>query len=229
MFRISLAAALLFAVLLAACGGAVAPGSPSPSDVPSPAPSQPVVSPAPTDAPPVGSPSPVVTPPPASPAPSQPAPELTAAERHLLAGIRRAAVDCEPVRSGLPLGTIAGIDCASTDPAVARIGFYLFEDDATMLDAYLARMAEEGIELESGSCVDGEGEHAYVPGEGLIAWRHGCFVNDSGYANYRATLPGAHVYLGILGRTADPRPLEDLAWLGNQDTPGNPTLWIDPS
>lgn len=226
MSRISLSTALIVAFLVVACGGA-GPSVPTPTDPPA----QPSPSVAPSDPPasPVPSPSPIVSPAPASPAPSQPVVVLTAAERHLLAGVRRAAIDCDPVRSGLPVGAIGGIDCASADPAAARIGFYLFDDDATMLDAYLARMADEGIELESGSCVDGEGEQAYVPGEGLNAWRHGCFVNDAGFANYRATLPGAHVYLGILGRTADARPLEDLAWLGNQDTPGSPTLWIDPS
>jgi hypothetical protein len=57
--------------------------------------------------------------------------------------------------------------------------------------------------------------------------RAGCFVNDAGFANYRATLP-ARVYIGILGRSADMAALEDWAWIGSQDTPGSPTLWIEP-
>jgi hypothetical protein len=36
------------------------------------------------------------------------------------------------------------------------------------------------------------------------------------------------VSIGIRGRSDDMRALEDFAWLGNQDTPGNPTLWGPP-
>jgi hypothetical protein len=39
------------------------------------------------------------------------------------------------------------------------------------------------------------------------------------------TLPGPHVYVGLLGRTADMRSLGDWAWFGNEDVPGYPTLW----
>jgi len=74
----------------------------------------------------------------------------------------------------------------SPDRAVARIGYYLFANDDDMLAAYLWRMTAEGVELDSGSCYDGEGEHAYTPGEGLVLDRNGCFLNDEGYANYRA-------------------------------------------
>jgi hypothetical protein len=107
------------------------------------------------------------------------------------------------------------------------MGYYLFESDADMLDAYLARMATEGVGLESGGCLSGEGENSYIPwaDDGIAPYRHGCFVNDEGYGNYRATLPGFHVYVGLLGRTADARSLEEWAWIGNADTPGNPTLW----
>jgi hypothetical protein len=152
----------------------------------------------------------------------------TADEQALIDGILRGAEDCRPVRDGLPTGAIAGIECASGDPTVARVGFYRFADDDTMLAAYLARMAEEGIGLESGGCVDGEGEGSYVPYEGQSPWRHGCFINDMGFANYRATLPGAHVYVGILGRTDDMAALETFSFLGSQDVPGNPTLWAEP-
>jgi hypothetical protein len=103
----------------------------------------------------------------------------------------------------------------------------LFASDEDLLDAYFARMDAEGIELDSGACSDGEGEAPYIPGEEEIAYRHACFVNDEGYANYRATVPG-RVYVGLLGRTADARVLEDFAWRGNQDVPGFPTLWAGP-
>ena len=148
-------------------------------------------------------------------------------------GVERGAEDCQPAGGSdeLPRDAIAGIECASSDPAVARIGFYLFANDADMLDAYLLRMNAEGVALDSGICREGEREGAYIPweGEAIAPYRTGCFMNDDGYANYRATLPGAHVYIGILGRGADMVALEDFAWVGSQDTPGFPTLWIDPS
>ena len=189
-----------------------APASPSP--VPSePAPASPSAGPsaAPSDAP--------------SEAPAA----ISDEEQYLIDGVLRSALDCQPVRDALPTGAIAGIECAADDPAVARVGFYLFEDDDTMLAAYLARMAEEGIALESGGCVDGEGEGGYVPDEGQSPYRHGCFINDEGFANYRATLPGAHVYIGILGRTDAMSALADFSFRGNQDTPGGPTLWGEPA
>jgi hypothetical protein len=45
------------------------------------------------------------------------------------------------------------------------------------------------------------------------------------YGNYRVTLPGAHVYVGLLGRTAAMAPLRNWAIYGNNDTPSFPTLW----
>jgi hypothetical protein len=175
-------------------------------------------------------PTPEPTPEPTPRPTAQPTPSPVAfdeAERRLVDGIVRGAIDCAPVREGLPGAAIAGIECASDDPVVARIGFYRFATEAEMLDAYYARMEAEGIALESGACADGEGEGAYYPGEDEIAWRHGCFINDEGYANYRATLHDL-VYVGILGRTDDMRALEALAWKGSMDTPGSPTIWMEP-
>jgi hypothetical protein len=137
-------------------------------------------------------------------------------------------IGCDPVRDDLPPRAIAGIDCSSDDPGIARVGFYLFESDDDMLDAYVARMAAEGVALNSGSCLDGEHEGPYTPGEGLLPSRQGCFINDEGFANYRATLPGAHVYIGVLSNGDNMAALEDFAWFGNEDTPGSPTLWVSP-
>jgi hypothetical protein len=221
MHRIVLAASLIVVVLVAACGSA---GTPSPSIPLEPAPSPSVpVSEAPSPEPTV---APSDTPTPATPTPT-PA-EPTAEEQYLIDGVRRGGQDCRPVRADLPSGAIAGIECTPDDPAVARLGFYLFADEATMLDAYFERMASEGITEESGGCVDGEGEGSYVPFEGVCPYRNGCFINAEGYANYRATLPGANVYVGILGSSDDMAALADFAWVGNQDTPGNPTLWAEP-
>ena len=220
MSKLVLVTLLVVTVALAACTGTTADSSPSPS--PSFAPSNPSLAPTSPSIPP--EPPPSVTPAPTSPAPSQA--DFTPAERYLLDGVRRGATDCAPARNDdLPAKAIAGIECASEDPTIARVGFYLFENDADILDAYLARMTAEGVATDSGPCADGEGEGAYTPGEGMVPSRNGCFINDEGVANYRVTLPYHHVYIGILGRSDDMRALEDFAWVGNKDTPGAPTLW----
>jgi len=217
--------ALAFTILvlaLAACGPAVAQPSGAPSQGPA-SPSAP-----PSGVPPASPsvPAPVPTPP-ASEAPTPVV--LTSDERYLLDGVLRGAIDCRPVRDALPGQAIAGIECGSDDPAVARVGFYLFASDEDMLDVYFHRMRLEGVELDTGGCLDGEGEGAYIPEEGPQPDRHGCFVNGEGYANYRATISGTHLYIGVLGRTANMRALLDFAWVGSQDVPGTPTLWGDPN
>lgn len=234
MSKFFLAASLVAVLAVAACSAApIEPSSP-PSERPV------VPSAAPSVAPPVGTPRPVATPEPtATPRPSAlPTPaspgslaDFTAEERYLFDGILRGATQCQPAGGSddLPRDAIAGVECFSDDPGVSRIGFYLFENDADMLDAYIFRMQAEGVALDSGNCRDGEHESAYTPGEGEIASRHGCFINDEGYANYRATQPGWHVYIGILGRMDNMPYLEDFAWRGNQDTPGAPTLWAAPN
>jgi len=233
MHKLVLAASLIAALILAACGSATLPPSQAVVSPPpaSPAPSAPTdpATPEPADptaAPPVVTPAPTARPTP-NPAPRPTAPSFSKAEKYLIGGIMRGEGDCSPVRSGLPARAIAGIDCDLVGSPVARMGYYLFKNEADTLDAYLARMANEGIELESGSCLDREGEGAYIPwgDDGFAPYRQGCFINDAGYGNYRATLPGAHVYVGLLGRTADTRSLDEWAWIGNQDTPGIPTLW----
>jgi hypothetical protein len=218
------AIALVFLVMsLAAC----APAVPEPSPLPSSGPIDPAASPT---EPILPSPEPSTEPSPAPP--SSPAPAaLTTDERYLLSGVRRGAIDCGPARDRLPINAIAGIDCASDDPRVDRVGFYLFEDDDAMLGAYMARMTVELVLIDSGTCADGEAEGAYTPWaeDEEAPYRQGCFLNAAGYGNYRATLPGEHVYIGVLGRSADLVALEDFAWEGNRDTPGSPTLWGSPA
>jgi hypothetical protein len=226
MSRLVLALSILV-VVLAACGPSASQPSPTPSPPsvsPSPSPSA-APMPGPTARPTLSAPPPILTPNPTeSPAPVQ----FTVDEQYLLNGISRGAFDCVPVRDELPIHAVGGIECRSDDPAVARIGFFLFDGDADMLEAYFARMDAEGVARDSGGCDDGEGESAYIPGEDVLPDRHGCFVNAEGYANYRATISGNHIYIGVLGRTAEMRALVDFAWRGNQDVPGNPTLWGQP-
>ncbi|HEX6868081.1 MAG TPA: hypothetical protein VF119_04705 [Candidatus Limnocylindrales bacterium] len=224
MSRILPAVVVLAAFALAACAAGQAapsglPASPTPTLAASP-------TPAPTGTP-IATPSAAPSEDPTtSPAPT--AEGFTPDEQILLDGIRRGARDCEPVRDGLPDGATAGIECGSDDPAVARVGFYRFPTEAAALEAYLARMRAEGVPLETVACIEGEGEGSYVPYEdGVSPMRNGCFVNDEGFANFRATLGGG-MYVGVLGTSDDMVALVDYAWKGNQDTPGMPTLWSEP-
>jgi hypothetical protein len=233
MHKLVLAASLVAALLLAACG-ASAPAPSQPAVVPSAAP----VSPAPSlpadPSTPEPSDEPVVTPAPTARPTTQPTPRPTEpsfsrAERYLIDGIMRGEGDCSPVRSGLPARAIAGIDCDLIGSPVARVGYYLFENEADLLDAYFARMQAEGITPESGDgCNEREGESAYIPwdeNDGIAPYRLGCFVNDEGYGNFRATMPGSHVYVGLLGRSRSMSDLYEWAFYGNRDTPSHPTMW----
>jgi hypothetical protein len=171
-----------------------------------------------------------VTPAPsADPTPRPTQVTFTRPERYLIDGIMRGEGDCSPVRGeDLPGDAIAGIDCDLIGSPVARAGYYLFKNDADMLDAYFARMRAEGIAVDSGpDCWTSGGEGPYIPygDDELHPDRHGCFVNDEGYGNYRLTMPGSHVYIGLLGRSARMDTLLDWAFFGSRDTPGFPTLW----
>ena len=242
--RLVLAASLIAMVALAACSANPAAPSASPS-APSASPSaEPTVTPAPSLTPPPApvTPAPTVTPRPATPKPTKPpviatprpptprptAQGFTDAEQDLLDGVQRGTKDCQPLRGRgeLPKAALAGIECDSPDPAVARVGFYVFADGEDMINAYLSRMEAEGVALNSGSCNDGEAEGAYIPNDGFAYDRAGCFINDAGFANYQFTMPVSNVYIGILGRSDDMLALETFAWKGNQDTPGTPTLWV---
>jgi hypothetical protein len=232
MSRLGLVLAILVATL-AACA--------STSTVPATKPSQPAATPAapasarpasvspspasPSDAPPPATQTPVVTPAPTPPVAVKP----TVEEEYLLAGVRSDLTNCIPFRDGLPPRTTGAIQCETSDPAAARVGFFLFDGTVDLLAAYRARMDAEGVKKDSVACTNTEGEAAYIPGDGEIESRHGCFVNDEGYANYRATVPGYLLYIGVLGRSGDMRSLNDFAWRGNRDVPGMPTLWIEPA
>ena len=243
MHKLVFAASLVAVLVLAACGSPTPPPS-QPADVPpsQPAVSAPPVSPAPstptdpatpdpadpTAEPPVATPAPTVRPTP-KPTPRPTEPVFTRAERYLIDGIMRGEGDCSPVRgSRLPGEAIAGIDCDLIGSPVARMGYYLFRSDEDMLDAYMARVSAEGLVVESGACAPGEGESGYIPwdeNDGLAPYRNACFVNRDGYGNYRLTLPGVHVYAGLLSRTPSMAKLQDWAFLGSVDTPGSPTMW----
>ncbi|HEY3334029.1 MAG TPA: hypothetical protein VGK16_02240 [Candidatus Limnocylindrales bacterium] len=223
---------LLLVATLAACGSTPAnPSQPvaspsSPVIGGSPSASPQAASPDPTDGPSPSTPGPVLTP---EPDGSPEAAALTVEEQYLLDGVRAGATDCRPLRANLPTRTTGAIECGWDDPSVARVGFFLFDGEVDMLAAYYARMDAEGVKRNSVACVDGAGESPYTPGGDTVASRQGCFVNDAGYANYRATIPAYLLYVGVLGRTGDMAALANFAWRGNEDVPGMPTLWAEPA
>src|SRR6187402_3367915 len=140
MSRFILVASLVAAFAVAACGGTTTAPSPSAS---------PLVPTAPSAPPPLATPGPSEFPVPASPGSLA---DFTQAERYLFDGILRGAAECQPAGGSdeLPRDAIAGVECFSTDLGVARLGFYLFENDEDMLEAYLFSMKAEGVALDSG-------------------------------------------------------------------------------
>jgi hypothetical protein len=104
---------------------------------------------------------------------------------------------------GAAAGSDAGIQCERA--GVTAIGFYLFEDGETMRDAYFARLAEFGVEENSGQvCRDGSpGEGTDTPGLEGFEYRVGCYVDADGIAQVRAALPAVagswSVYIGVAG------------------------------
>lgn len=157
--------------------------------------------------------------------PATPTPQ----EAQLLFGLRRdASVACAPLRTELPLRAIAGVECHPAAQGVERVSLYLFENERDLLETYLARLADHGLEPRSGICSDGNSEGGYLPGDGvteaLVGERESCFLDELGRAHYEATLP-PFVLVGIDGTEADAAELLRWAWVGNQDQPGAPTIW----
>jgi hypothetical protein len=159
-----------------------------------------------------------------------PIPSPTADEAYLLSGIRRdAGIDCVPVRSALPAGAVGAVECAPNEGAVDRFRVTLFTLPHDLLALYLAEMTAHGVALNSGGCVNGNGESTYIPGpdDDSVRQRNGCFVADA--ANFRAIAAGEQVYIAIVGKSRDvSAQLDAYAWKGNEDVPGAPTLWLPP-
>jgi len=180
----------------------------------------------------------------ATDAPS-PVVELTAEEDELASELREdARIDCRPRRDDLPDRAVIGVECFPSDHLVARVGIYEFANDRDAALAYLDRMSQAGVEPRSGSCIqgtpgdsawtggDGEGsvddeDAIVVDGQALVGRRSGCFHDENGTANFRATCWMSH-YVGVLGRTSDIATLEDWAWAYPSDvepsTPGPPGI-----
>ena len=160
---------------------------------------------------------------------SSPAPDFTADEAALVAGLRTdAAVHCAPRRTDLPVLAVAGVECRLETAIVARVGVYRFGGDQDATATYLERLASYAVAPATGDCAGGTaGDSAWMPGDGspgtidpqLVlknatgSWavgRTGCFLDENGTANVRATC--GSTYLGILGRTSDLAALYGWVW-----------------
>jgi hypothetical protein len=226
--RLSFAGMIIaVAIALVGCSSAPAPSAtatPHPSVAPARSESAVPSSLAPSVLPSVAPTSAPTAPPSAAPsrAPSAAA-SLRPDEVDLLNSLRAdSQVDCQPRRSDLPPGAVAGIECHPNDSLVSAVGVYAFSDDAVepALNAYLARLASAKVAVGSGDCATGHpGDHAWpsnLPdvgesGSGPSALRAGCFLDENGIANIRVTCY-ADIYIGVLGASKDLKALNAWTW-----------------
>jgi hypothetical protein len=156
----------------------------------------------------------------------------SAGEAELIAGVRSdLAGTCVPFREALPGDATAAISCTPVDQPVERVTLYLFDAQPAMLDAYARWVGAHGITPRShgGSCLGGgPSEGAYIPGGdvgGTMPERSACQVDATGSAQYAVTLPPFVLATAESGPGGDMAAVETWTWLGNQDTPGGPTVW----
>jgi hypothetical protein len=156
--------------------------------------------------------------------PSGPAPDLPSGMRLDLADT------CEPIPLDLASKADAGLMCKPNSKAVESVVILRFPSAVALLSTYLERIDNNGIGRRShgGRCEPGVvSEGGYVPGDGgptLVPERSACFVDGSGKAHYLATIP-PWVLVEVTGTGGDMASIQDWAWLGNRDAPGNPTIW----
>lgn len=203
------AAFVVLAVLLAACTASEAPSTATTSS--------PAISGSEGPAP---SPSGQIEPGPSSQPTERGVGDLSGGELFLLAGIPAEFRDrCESKTSDLPPDTRAAFECSPGDGPVELVGYYLLRDADGY---YFDRVAEEGIEVDSGSCGPdspaGEGiEFGGIEDFGVEV-RSACFINEFGVANLRMVDIGEAVYVGVLGRSDD--FVELIHWARGSPEPG---------
>jgi len=221
---------LLTLLLITACGSASNPGVPSDKgSVTSPPPLVADVSPGPFASGQVSFP-PTATTGAASPDPtrrptSRPIPSisppvgLSDEERGLVLTLREdAQVSCRPRRSNLPIGATAAVECLLGTALVNRVSVYGFGyDPRTAALAYLERMDHETVLGSAGDCLAGTPQDFAWSGQDGVedandwqvtyeariysASRFGCFLSETGSANFVATC-GEGTYIGVVGQTA---------------------------
>ena len=154
----------------------------------------------------------------------------SANELALLSGLRTdIAGTCDPIRTGLAGGAIAGVECRPSSEVVDRARGYLFATQDELQAAYGAWVADRAIDRDThnGRChAERASEGPYVPsaGPGLAAERSACYIDPAGVPHHAATVP-PFVMIELVGTATDFAALERWAWLGNQDQPGSPTVW----
>lgn len=140
---------------------------------------------------------------------------------------------CSPRRSDLPARAVAGVVCTVGSSQSDSVGIYLFRSSDDMFTTYFERLADNGVQRDTGDCARGDpGEHARYPPElEDEGSRIGCFVNAQGFANVRWTFPYEAMYLGVLGNTD--RIDDVLDWMNpsgvqRTDQPPESDVWQDP-
>lgn len=203
-------------ILAVACAGT---GQPSGTGEPSPAASSAV---------PTATPTSPLTPVPAGETPT-PGPSAGDAAPDLTAGTRQDVAPCEPLALDLTSTADAGIICHPEGAPVELVAILRYPTEDALVEAYLEQVEANGLPIRShgGRCEPGApGEGAYVPeGDASLAPdRSACYVDNAGKAHYLATIP-PWVMIQVMGTGSDPGELQSWAWQGNQDQPGNPTVW----
>lgn len=138
---------------------------------------------------------------------------------------------CVPRRADLPENATYGVECSIADGPAEQVGAYLFATAEDAGAAYVARLAEYGVELGAAAGADGCGaEGTELPGDEDSVPRSGTFLNEFGYANLRVLFPSDNVYAGVLGRTADCNELWRWARLPPElgATPNPVNVWSPP-
>ncbi len=138
----------------------------------------------------------------------------TGAQLFILSGIdKKIRPSCVPATQ-LPDGADAGVECTPAGPA-SLVGFYRFPKNSSLNPLYRARLADNGVKLDSGNaCQDGKpGEGVDIPGVDAYAQRIGCYIDAAGVANLRIRMPGEldgqGIYIGVVGKDKDIGALVD--------------------
>ena len=137
---------------------------------------------------------------------------------------------CELLDEDRPPAAVASARCVPGVDQAVVVRVDLFDEQATMLDAYAALTEAAGLapETNGGSCFEGEAaEGAWVPGENpaAIPERGACWFDADGAPVYVATQP-PYVLITVTGTPGSQLPsAHQYAWLGNEDVPGAPTIW----
>lgn len=128
--------------------------------------------------------------------------DWTAAQLFLLAGAEPNIRPTCGKAPRLPDGAYDGIQC---EPDGFSIGYYAFDERDVMRKLYFDRLAEYGVEPDSGEgCFDGKpGESVDTPGNEGFELHVGCYVDETGLANARMIFAsetwGQSVYVGVVG------------------------------